>query len=135
MLGEKPGCSLVPVRGLGSQDTNNLRQVLRPKSANNLDDERSETPAVTRHSWWHGQLPVPNLITHSEVGTHGRLLRYDSSIDVTYTSRDRRYASSKFLNADPVTIDRHGSAVPKRRMLLSYRKRHQQSKLWLRFDD
>jgi uncharacterized Zn-finger protein len=57
---------------------------------------------------------------------HDRLLRYDSGIGATYTPWDRRHVSSKFPNADPVTIDRLGSAITKRRMLLNYRERHHQ---------
>jgi uncharacterized Zn-finger protein len=57
---------------------------------------------------------------------HDRLLRYDSTIGVAFAPWDRAHVSSKFPNADPVIIDRLGSAITKRRMLLSYRERHHQ---------
>jgi uncharacterized Zn-finger protein len=57
---------------------------------------------------------------------YDRLLRYDSDICIAFTSWDRGHVSNKFPNADPATIDRLGSAITKRRMLLSYRERHHQ---------
>jgi hypothetical protein len=57
---------------------------------------------------------------------HDRLLRYDSGIGAAFTPWDRGHVSSKFPNADSITIDRLGAAITKRRMLLKYRERHYQ---------
>jgi hypothetical protein len=55
---------------------------------------------------------------------HDRLLQYNSGIGVASAPFDRGHVSNKFPAAEVEIVDRLGLAITKRRLLLTYRERH-----------